>query len=497
MSATAALSAAAVADLTTGGPDDVLAFTGVARARDRRRSPSVAGLLRLGFLANFISEPVLKGFIIGLALTIIIGQVPKLFGDREGGRQLLRAAVGRPRRPRRHPRPDARRRRSCRSAVVLALRRFAPVVPGVARGRDPRRRRRRAVRPRRQGRRDRRRDRQRAAAVGLPEGVGSRRLPRRRRRGRRRSCSSASPRASARPRRTPPATTTRSTPTGSCSASARANLGAGLCSGMVVNGSLSKTAVNGVGRRPLADVRARRRRADGRHAAVPHRAVREPARGDAGRRRDRRRHRARRHRRARAALPPVHASGSAGSTARRPGPTSSPPSPRCSACWCSTRCPGSFIGIVVSLLLLLYRVVEAVRGRARPGRRAPRPVRRPRAPPDDHVESRRRRAAGRVRPVLRQRRRRAAGRSSARRRPGTRAWCSTPRRSPSSTSPRCGCSTSSPTTSPRRAAPRHRPRPRPGGRPAGGREVGTLQVYRTIDEAVAAMDGGPSERDRT
>ena len=40
----------------------------------------VAGLLRLGFLASFISEPVLKGFIIGLALTIIIGQVPKLFG---------------------------------------------------------------------------------------------------------------------------------------------------------------------------------------------------------------------------------------------------------------------------------------------------------------------------------------------------------------------------------------------------------------------------------
>ena len=38
-----------------------------------------AGLLRLGFLANFVSEPVLKGFIIGLALTIIIGQVPKLF----------------------------------------------------------------------------------------------------------------------------------------------------------------------------------------------------------------------------------------------------------------------------------------------------------------------------------------------------------------------------------------------------------------------------------
>src|SRR4029450_3577229 len=39
-----------------------------------------AGLLGLGFLASFISEPVLKGFIIGLALTIIAGQLPDLLG---------------------------------------------------------------------------------------------------------------------------------------------------------------------------------------------------------------------------------------------------------------------------------------------------------------------------------------------------------------------------------------------------------------------------------
>ena len=46
----------------------------------------VAGLLRLGFLASFISEPVLKGFIIGLALTIMVGQLPKLFGvEKEDG----------------------------------------------------------------------------------------------------------------------------------------------------------------------------------------------------------------------------------------------------------------------------------------------------------------------------------------------------------------------------------------------------------------------------
>jgi MFS superfamily sulfate permease-like transporter len=40
----------------------------------------IAGMLRLGFIAAFISEPVLKGFIVGLALTILIGQVPKFLG---------------------------------------------------------------------------------------------------------------------------------------------------------------------------------------------------------------------------------------------------------------------------------------------------------------------------------------------------------------------------------------------------------------------------------
>ena len=127
MSATAALSAAAVADLATG-PDEVLAFTGVL-ALVTGVLAAAAGLLRLGFLANFISEPVLKGFIIGLALTIIIGQVPKLFGieKEEGdffeqlwgvitnlgdthGRTLLVGVLS--------------------LAIVLGLRRFAPVVPG-------------------------------------------------------------------------------------------------------------------------------------------------------------------------------------------------------------------------------------------------------------------------------------------------------------------------------------------------------------------------------
>jgi SulP family sulfate permease len=45
----------------------------------------VAGLAKLGFLADFMSRPVLDGFIVGLAMTIAAGQLHKLFGIHETG----------------------------------------------------------------------------------------------------------------------------------------------------------------------------------------------------------------------------------------------------------------------------------------------------------------------------------------------------------------------------------------------------------------------------
>ncbi len=78
MSATAALSASIVA--TTLGPGDDFTTATTALALCVGIAGLVAALLRLGFLTNFISEPVLKGFIVGLALTIIVGQVPGLLG---------------------------------------------------------------------------------------------------------------------------------------------------------------------------------------------------------------------------------------------------------------------------------------------------------------------------------------------------------------------------------------------------------------------------------
>jgi MFS superfamily sulfate permease-like transporter len=83
MAAVAALSAATVADLAPVGEADFAALT-AGLALTTGAAALIAGLLRLGFLANFISPPVLKGFIIGLALTIVIGQLPKLFGIAPG-----------------------------------------------------------------------------------------------------------------------------------------------------------------------------------------------------------------------------------------------------------------------------------------------------------------------------------------------------------------------------------------------------------------------------
>lgn len=39
-----------------------------------------ASLVRLGFVANFISEPVLIGFKAGIAVVIVVDQIPKLLG---------------------------------------------------------------------------------------------------------------------------------------------------------------------------------------------------------------------------------------------------------------------------------------------------------------------------------------------------------------------------------------------------------------------------------
>ncbi len=58
---------------------------------------ALAGLLRLGFLAKFISDPVLVGFKAGIGLVIVVDQLPKFFGvhiDKAGWLHNLLATIG-------------------------------------------------------------------------------------------------------------------------------------------------------------------------------------------------------------------------------------------------------------------------------------------------------------------------------------------------------------------------------------------------------------------
>ncbi|QYJ04825.1 STAS domain-containing protein [Nocardioides panacisoli] len=77
-SAVAALSASLVAELASDGADPV-ALT-AALAVSSGLLLLLAGLLRLGWIVNFISRPVLHAFVAGLSLSIIIGQLDDLLG---------------------------------------------------------------------------------------------------------------------------------------------------------------------------------------------------------------------------------------------------------------------------------------------------------------------------------------------------------------------------------------------------------------------------------
>ncbi len=78
-SAVALLSAATVGSLAASGTADYLALTS-ALAILTGVLFLLFGLLRLGWVADFISRPVMQGFIAGVILVTVIGQVPTLIG---------------------------------------------------------------------------------------------------------------------------------------------------------------------------------------------------------------------------------------------------------------------------------------------------------------------------------------------------------------------------------------------------------------------------------
>ncbi|RCV64987.1 sulfate permease, SulP family [Methanophagales archaeon] len=83
-SATALISASAVGAVAAVGAAEYLALTS-AMAIAVGIFFIVFGILRMGWIANFISIPVMSGFLEGVVMVTIIGQVPKLFGIEGGG----------------------------------------------------------------------------------------------------------------------------------------------------------------------------------------------------------------------------------------------------------------------------------------------------------------------------------------------------------------------------------------------------------------------------
>jgi high affinity sulfate transporter 1 len=126
---TAALSAAAIGPLAHG---DTTRFAALSAALALVTAGVLvgSGLLGLGSVADFISKPVMTGFLFGLGLTIAVGQLPKVLGvDDPGGDFFPRlwgllgeldtidvatAAVG-----------------VASIVMLVALRRLAPAVPGI------------------------------------------------------------------------------------------------------------------------------------------------------------------------------------------------------------------------------------------------------------------------------------------------------------------------------------------------------------------------------
>ena len=123
-----------------------------------------AGLARLGFVSEFLARPVLVGFISGIGLVIIVGQIPKLLGLHGRERQRARDDLAHDRRARRDRLGDTGRRLHRAGGAAR------PPPGGAARSVGPRRHRGlRRAQPRLRlrgprGRRDRRRARRPADA---------------------------------------------------------------------------------------------------------------------------------------------------------------------------------------------------------------------------------------------------------------------------------------------------------------------------------------------
>jgi len=130
-SSLAAVIAAIVAPLALGDPTRAVHLAAMLAIMSGAII-AVAGLCRLGFVTELLSRPVQLGYLAGVAVLIVAGQVPKLLGFANEGDSFFGAAQGIVRAiAAGATNPFACGAGVAAIAIVFLLRRFAPKAPGT------------------------------------------------------------------------------------------------------------------------------------------------------------------------------------------------------------------------------------------------------------------------------------------------------------------------------------------------------------------------------
>jgi high affinity sulfate transporter 1 len=91
-SSLAAIIAATIVPLAAGDPDRLVALAGMLALMTGGLC-ILAGLARFGFITDLLSKPVRLGYLNGIALTVLIGQLPKLLGFSSSGENLIQESI--------------------------------------------------------------------------------------------------------------------------------------------------------------------------------------------------------------------------------------------------------------------------------------------------------------------------------------------------------------------------------------------------------------------
>jgi high affinity sulfate transporter 1 len=130
-SALVAVIAATVLPLAAGDTDRAVLLAGVLAVLSGALC-ILAGIARFGFVTDLLSKPIRYGYLNGIALTVLVGQLPKIFGFSVSGGDFLEETSGLVQGIlNRGPNWTAFAIGSACLIVILSFKRWMPKIPGV------------------------------------------------------------------------------------------------------------------------------------------------------------------------------------------------------------------------------------------------------------------------------------------------------------------------------------------------------------------------------